>query len=218
MRILTTVFCALLCQMAIGQPAPASDQRVDDSVSIPPRAAPTDYQSHTQAGSITIAAEFTGHSIALPQAVLSTEDYVVVEVGLFGAPGTNAKLSIEDFSLRINEKKAPSPAQPFALVFRSLKDPEWEPPGGSEKKSKGGGISSGGNGQSDPPPTPAKMPIELRRVMQQRVQKASLREGDRALPEAGLLFFQYGGQTKGIHAIELIYTGPAGKATLALQP
>jgi hypothetical protein len=44
-----------------------------------------------------------------------------------------------------------------------------------------------------------------------------LPEGDRALPAAGLIFFQYGGREKSIRSIELIYTGPAGKATVALQ-
>jgi hypothetical protein len=45
-----------------------------------------------------------------------------------------------------------------------------------------------------------------------------LLEGDRALPQAGLLFFQYRGNAKSIHSVELTYTGLAGKATLALQP
>jgi hypothetical protein len=62
------------------------------------------------------------------------------------------------------------------------------------------------------------MPMELQRAMQQHVQKASLPEGDRALPQAGLIFFQYRGKTEKIHSLELTYAGPAGKVTLALQP
>jgi hypothetical protein len=54
--------------------------------------------------------------------------------------------------------------------------------------------------------------------MAQHVQKAALPEGDRTLPQAGVIFFQYRGKTKGIHSIELIYAGPAGNATLTLQP
>jgi hypothetical protein len=34
---------------------------------------------------------------------------------------------------------------------------------------------------------------------------------------AGLIYFSYGGNTKGIHSIELIYSGAAGKASLTLQ-
>jgi hypothetical protein len=47
--------------------------------------------------------------------------------------------------------------------------------------------------------------------------KAALLEGDRALPQAGLLFFQYRGKRESIKSVELIYQGPAGNATLTLQ-
>ena len=62
------------------------------------------------------------------------------------------------------------------------------------------------------------MPMELRRAMEQRVQKATMLEGDRALPQAGLLFFEYRGKTQGIRSLELIYNGSAGNASVALQP
>jgi hypothetical protein len=54
--------------------------------------------------------------------------------------------------------------------------------------------------------------------MEVRVEKAALPEGDRALPEAGLIFFQYRGKENGINSVELIYTGPAGKAIVPLHP
>jgi len=54
--------------------------------------------------------------------------------------------------------------------------------------------------------------------MQQQVQKAALPEGDRPCPRPGLLFFEHRGETKKIKSLELIYSGPAGKATLSLQP
>ncbi len=53
--------------------------------------------------------------------------------------------------------------------------------------------------------------------MAKNVQKAVMPEGDRALPQAGLIFFQYRGKEKGINSMELIYSGPAGKVTLNLQ-
>jgi hypothetical protein len=67
------------------------------------------------------------------------------------------------------------------------------------------------------PPFPPKIPIEVQRAMAQRVQKAVLPEGDRALPVAGLIFFPYTGKTQKIRLIELIYTGPAGKTILTLD-
>ncbi len=62
------------------------------------------------------------------------------------------------------------------------------------------------------------MPPELVHAMTQHVLKTALPEGDRALPQGGLLFFEYRGKEKGIHSVELIYKGPGGAATLALHP
>ncbi len=212
----TGVWTIALCLCAQGQTAPGKEAPVNESKGIPPRTAPTEYQAHAQAGAVTIAAEFTGHAIATSQGPLTTEDYVVVETAFFGAEGARDKLSIDDFTLRVNGKKALQ-GQPYGVVLGNLKDPEWEPPA-EAKKSKTSMGGGGGQGESNEPPTPPKMPFPVRRAMEQRVQKAALPEGDRALPVAGLIFFQYRGKTQGIKSLELIYNGPAGKATLTLQP
>ena len=60
------------------------------------------------------------------------------------------------------------------------------------------------------------MPLSVRRAMNQRVQKAALREGERTLPQAGLLFFPHHGSVK--DSVELIYSGSAGKAVVTLHP
>jgi hypothetical protein len=213
------VLTAVLCQGARGQDAQSKDAQTREAKGLPSRAAPADYQTHAQAGALTIAAEFTGHSITSPQSVLATEDYVVVEVGFFGPPEARLVLSYEDFSLRINGKKTPLPARPYASVFKSLKDPEWEPPIPVESKSKTS-LGTGGAGQNDPGSTPpvVHVPIEVERGWELRVQKATLPEGERVIPVAGLIFFQYHGKTDNIDSIDLIYTGPAGKVTLKLHP
>jgi hypothetical protein len=205
----------LYCQTAATKAAPGSD-----SQGLPPRAGPTDYQAHGKAGPVTIAAEFSGHFVPTKEATYTTEDYVVVETGLFGEPEARLTLSPGDFSLRINGKKMASPAQSYVLVMSSLKDPEWSPPGSSSSPSKSKtSVNGGGGGQGDSaPPAPVHMPPELQHRMNVRVQKASLAEGDRPLPQAGLLFFSYRGQTKGIRSVELLYKGPAGEATIALHP
>jgi hypothetical protein len=226
--IRTAVCAAAFCLCAQAQdppasPAPSSPAQTNpapanQSKGMPPRATPAEYQTQAQAGTVTIAAEFKGHSVPTMQGPLSTEDYVVVETALFGPAEARTKLSADDFSLRINGKKTALPSLPYGLVVGSVKDPEWEPPVPVEKKSKNG-LSTGGKGdQGDSTPAPVKVPIEVQRAMAQRVQKAALPEGDRALPQAGLLFFQYRGGSKGIHSVELIYAGPAGKVTLPLQP
>lgn len=212
------VFAASLCLYS--QTTPSKDTHPEIQ-GIPPRATPGDYQQHTQAGTMTIAAEFIGHFVPTSQGTLTTEDYVMVEVGLFGEPAARMHLSPEDFSLRINGKKNVLQSVPYGMVTGSLKDPDYEPPGGNPSSSSKSKTSLGGGGaQGEPnlPPPPVHIPIEVQRSMAQRTQKAALAEGDRALPQAGLLFFPYHGKGKDIHAVELMYKGAAGQATMALQP
>jgi hypothetical protein len=210
---MSSYFLVLISAAALSQ-APVGDAKGGA------RATPGDYQTHAQMGKITLAADFGAHSVATPDAVYSTEDYVVVDAGFFGPPGTHLILNWQDFSLRINGKKTAIPAENVVVVYKDLKDPEWEDSVAVEAKSSsktsiGGGGSSGPD-SSLPPPKP-KMPIALERKMEQRAEKAALPEGDRPLPEGGLLFFPYHGRTKDIRSIQLIYAGPAGKTTLALH-
>ena len=196
---------------------PSKDAPANELKGMPPRVAPAEYQAHVQAGTVTVAAEFLGHSVPTLEGTYNAEDYVVVEAGLFGPPEARTKLTTGDFSLRINGKKVAQLSQPYELVFHSLKDPEWEP---SSKDTKSKTSLNTGGGPNDPgsAPAPVHMPIELRRAMEQHVQRVSMLEGDRALPQAGLLFFEYRGKTQNIRSLELIYNGAGGSATLALHP
>ncbi len=217
------LFTAFLCiapfaTQVIAQPqADQTDAKeareVRESTGLPPRATPTDYQAQGKAGKITIGAEFAGHSVPMADGPLTTEDFVVVEVGLFGAAGSSAQLSPDNFSLRINGKK-PQPGLSPLMVLKSLKDPSWIPPDTGADKSSKTSFGGGGGGGNDPPPAPPKMPVKMQLANEKRTQKAALPEGDRPLPQAGLLFFQYGGKVK---SAELIYNGPAGKVSIPLQ-
>lgn len=213
----TAVFILCTGVSIQAQPAPAKDAQ-SETKGIPPRASAADYQTRAQAGAVTIAAEFTGHALPTAEGPLTTEDYIGVEAALFGPDGAHLTISASDFSLRLNGKKM-VPSQPYGVIVSSLRDPEWVPPEAPSKKSKGSiGGGGGGQGESNEPPAPVKIPVPLQRAMAQRVQKASLPEGDRPLPQAGLLFFQHRGKTENLQTVELVYDGPAGKAILRLQP
>jgi hypothetical protein len=190
----------------------------NESKGMPPRASPADYQVQRQAGSVTIAADFAGHSVTTPDAVYASEDYIVAEVAFFGPPEARLKLSIGDFSLKLKDHKVPLASQPFGYLTRSLKDPEWQPPEEETEKKSKTGINTGGGGGDTGTPPPPKMPLPLRRAMEQKVLKSVLPEGDRALPVAGLIFFQYRGKPQNLKEMELVYSGPAGTITLPLQP
>jgi hypothetical protein len=210
----------LLTALSISAQQSPPDKEAQPQVqaqSIPPRTAPSDYQSKAQAGKFTIAAEFTAHSIPTSLGPLTSEDFVAVEVAIYGPAGAKLTLSEEHFSLRINGAKKPSPAARYETTYQSLKDPEWIAPEPVEKKSKTGIGTGGGEGGDSTPPSPPPIPFPVRRAMQQRVQKAALAEGDRLLPQAGILFFQNRKETKKIQSVELYYEGPAGKTKLKLQ-
>ncbi len=154
---------------------------------------------------------------------LTTEENICVEVAIFGPAGAHLTVSFSDFSLRINGKKSPLAAEQFATVFTNLRDPTYDAPdlkAAKENKSSGLNAGGGGGGQNDlgATPPPIHIPPEMERAMQLQVQNAALPEGERTLPVAGLIFFKYGGQPKGIHSVELLYSGAAGKATITLQP
>jgi len=210
---------AALGFIAFGQEPPKQPKPIEGK-GLPPRLSATDYQAHAKAGDFTIAAEFPGHSVPVEEGnPLTTEDYITVEAAVFGPPGAHIALSHEEFSLRINGKKNTLASQPFELVFKSLKDPDWEPPPSADKGKSKTSIGGGGGG-NDPGSTPAvvHIPIEIRHAMELKVRRAALLSGDRPLPQAGLLFFSYRGKPTSITSLELIYEGPAGKATLNLQP
>lgn len=199
-----------------GQTLQTAGGTINAPQGLPPRAAPSDYPAQAKLGPITVAAEFAGHGIPTAEGPLSTDSYIVVEVAFFGPAGTRLPISFNDFSLRINGKKNPTPGEPYERVGPSAKDPEWTPP---EKPEKGGGGGIlGGVGGSDTSKEPPRPPAELRRAWAQRVKKAALADGERPLPQDGLVYFSYGGSLNSIRSLELIYAGAAGKATLALQP
>ncbi len=188
---------------------------------LPARATAADYQAQAKVGNVTIGAEFTGHGIPNAQQPLNSEEYVAVEVGLFGAADARLVIGATDFSLRINGKKELLPSQPWGLVAKGVKDLEWISPDAvpGESKSKGSvnGGGGGGQGASNLPPTPPKVPIDVLRGWQLAVRNAALAQGDRALPQAGLIYFPYRGKVANVRSLELIYEGAAGTATLTLQ-
>ncbi|HEY1238935.1 MAG TPA: hypothetical protein VGF16_00200 [Bryobacteraceae bacterium] len=209
---------AAVCLCAQTPTAQSVGGTINEPQGLPARTSPSDYPAQAKLGAVTLAAEFAGHGIPTPDGPLSTDSYIVVEVAVFGPPGTRLPVSFNDFSLRISGKKNATPSEPYERVGTSAKDPEWTPP---EKPEKGGGgllTGGGGGGGNDTSKEPPRPPAELRRAWAQRVRKAALADGDRPLPQDGLLYFSYGGNVKNIRSLELIYAGPAGKATLKLEP
>lgn len=211
-RIVSTLAMAQFLSAQPSEPAKAQP-------GLPARATPTDYQIQAKVGHTAIGAEFTGHGIPNAQQPLNSEDYVAVEVGLFGPADARLTIGPTDFSLRINGKKDLLASQPWGLVAKGVKDLEWVSPDAvpGEAKSKGSVNGGGGQGGSTLPPPPPKVPIDVLRGWQLAVKNAALAQGDRALPQAGLIYFPYRGKVASIRSLELVYEGPAGTASFTLQ-
>ena len=188
---------------------------------LPPHVTPLEYGSRAKVGDYVIGADFHGHAVPTTISALNNEDFVSVEVGLYGPKGAKLQISMSDFTLHIGKKRLNS--VPYGMLLTNIKDPEYEAPEAIEakkaKKEGGGGTSIGtGGGQAHDPPPIIHIPLEKQRAMAQQVQRASVPLGERELPVAGLIFFPYRGKTQNIDSIELIYNGPAGKLTLDLRP
>src|SRR6185312_148607 len=133
--------CALLAVCLNAQTPPPVPRAAKG---VPPRVSANEYVAHAQVGAVTIGAEFYEHSVPTPDTLLTTEDFVSAEVGFFGAPNSHVVISASDFSLRINGKKTPLPAEGFAALTRNLRDPSYNPPELQKaKENKSNGINTG---------------------------------------------------------------------------
>ena len=78
------LLAAGIASSALGQDTPPVEPQTE-ARGLPARAAPSDYQAQAKAKTVTIAAEFKGHSVPTMEGPLTTDDYVVVEAGIYGA-------------------------------------------------------------------------------------------------------------------------------------
>ena len=214
---------AVLCLYSQENPtAPVKEK--ETAQGLPPHVTPLEYGSKAKIGNggYVIGADFHGHAGPTTLSALNNDDYVSVEIGLYGPVGAKLQIAISDFTLHIGKKHLQS--VPYGMLLPNIKDPDYDAPDAIEarkaKKEGGGGTSIGGGGGQQNTNTPPiiHIPLEKQRAMAQQVQRASVPLGERALPVAGLIFFPYRGKTQNIDSIELIYNGPAGKVTLDLRP
>jgi hypothetical protein len=197
-----------------------------------PKQTESEYPVRAPVGSLTLAAEYLVHAIPAPEGGYFTNDYLVVEVAFFGPRLARVKMSADQFTLRINGQKTPLMTQAPGMVGASLKYPDWEQR--PTLTATAGPIILGrpdpverfpGDPNARRGPAPPRVPEsenpsgqtkEPPMPMEERIQRAALPEGEHAAPAGGLLFFPFKGKTKRIRALELLYNGPAGKASLKL--
>jgi len=207
----------LACIFGVAMIAHASDPGV------PPRAASTDYPVHGQAGTATIAA-----AIVPPNQVSKmfspdiNKDYIVVEVAIYPENGVPFDARSADFSLRVGQRigradtpldvapwpdrRVPAIHSPVdvtaevGVAHESDNDPVYGRSHGTATYT-GVAVSSPGHDNLPPPPDPRVDP----RVVQDKVQRMALPEGDTKVAIAGYLYFPQYAKRKKSDEIELRY-------------
>jgi hypothetical protein len=206
---------------------------------LPPRASPLDYPAHAALDkNFTLAAENLLHTLPTANGSLVANDYLVIEAAAFGPVKERIDLAAGNFTLVITMGKNTSTvhADSSGSVAASIKFSDWtQRPGASLSGGVGdtgatiGTQTPAGHFPGDPsvrPPYPSPVPpqenpagIEREPAVpiDERIQRASLPEGNSVAPVAGLLFFPFRGKTKSIKSLELVYDGPAGHVKLKLD-
>lgn len=203
-----------------------------------PREKITDYPVHAELQQgFTIGADYLVHTVpsatAKPSDGMVANDYLVIEVGVFGPrAGTADLLARGVFELLINGKMTIT-SDPPAAVASSIKFDDRaqrakiQMAGSAGPVGAGTATNRGPRFPGDPTgghPIPVdgpeiSAPIHKNEPMSvdDRVKLASLPEAASTTPFAGLIFFPFAGKTKSIKTLELIYEGPEGKVTLKLE-
>lgn len=182
----------------------------------------------------SIGADFLGKYLPIAGGAVYSDEYVFVEVALFGPAGATPKIEWSQFKLKVNgDTLAAQPpgmvtlegdfpemvARPQVILNGGNENGEIEV-GGTERKPRFPGDDSAHTPKPVPrastdasdgqvarkPPDPATA-----------VQSSVLPEGIRTLPVSGYLCFVFEGKLKKIKHAELEYAGPLGKASLVLR-
>lgn len=221
-----------LCALLLAAPLLAADLK-------PPRTEPSHFPVQATAGSLTIAAEYLVRGLPAGRQVFFVRDFLVVEVALFTAKGTEASVKSGAFSLRLNNERIPlQPASPGA-VAASFKYDDWtQRPtveatagvgdagvliGRPQRSERFPGDPSVGQRRLPNPPRVETQPDRsgIERVPGEKPEEAAvalaLPEETITAPARGYLYFPYSGKTKSIKKAVLLFQGAHGEVTLNLK-
>jgi hypothetical protein len=207
----------LACIFGVAMIAHASDPGV------PPRAASTDYPVHGPAESATIAAAIVpANQVSKMFSSGISKDYIVVEVAIYPENGVPFDAHLADFSLRVGQRigradipldvapwpdrRAPGIHSPVdvttevGVAHENENDPVYGRQHSTETYT-GVAVSAPGHDNLPPPPDPRVDP----RIVQDKVQRMALAEGDTKVAIAGYLYFPQYAKRKKSDEVELRY-------------
>jgi hypothetical protein len=199
-----------------------------------PLPAVTDYTINGTAGTLSVGAEYLAHSLSGSGATFVSDDYLVVEVGIYPPRSGSYSVQAGNFTLRINGKTTLL-AQAPGKVAASFKYDSWgQRPAFVGTAGVGGGEVIVGRprqqarfpGDSrDPYSRPATLPrvptaaanVEKKAVLPEQVAvDCALEEGPATAARRGYLYFPWKGKLKALRTVELLYVSADGALTLKL--
>jgi hypothetical protein len=192
-----------------------------------------DYPVRAKLEKLSIGAEYMVHSFSSGRQMFIAKDYLVVEVALYPAKGENLLVDAGQFSLRVNGRKQALSPQAPEMVANALRFPDVNNSSGLHPTAQLGPIILGQpqpterfpgdpNGRTGvpPPPMPDDNPSGLDKEPPVRAEdlaiETALPEGEHHGPTSGFLYFPYRGNIHHIRSLELLFSSPAGSASLPL--
>jgi hypothetical protein len=190
---------------------------------VPPRGASTDYPVHGSADATTIAAAIVPASqVSKMFSPEISKQYVVVEVAIYPGGGVPFDVESADFALRVGQRigradrpvdVAPWPERrgpsETGVIYQRSSDPVY----GRQQSVgtyTGVEVSSPGQPNGPPPPDPRGDP----RVINDKVRRVALPEGDTKAVIAGYLYFPQYAKLRKSDEIELKYAKDDVKVNL----
>ncbi len=188
-----------------------------------PRAKASEYPVHGTVGDLELGAEYFLHSIPSARGMLFAQDYLVVEVAIFGPSKLPFSTGPGRFHLRVNNGKMLLATDSATFVIASMKHEDWN----GERPHFEVGAGMGDTGVTIGRPTsggrlPDSSDSRNRKTagpqfFEEWLPQAELIDIQKKLPVSGMLFFPYTGKVKAIKKLELLYEGPEGSAALLLD-
>lgn len=186
-----------------------------------PRAKPTDYPAHAESDRVAIGAEYLMHSFSNGSQTYFLPGYLVVDAAVF--PKSPLVINEGNFKLRVNGGALLASQAPNMVAY-SLESSGFT--NGSGMGSRGPVIGQSpndpgypGDGRTTAPVPQAPNPSEPTTRPDKAGDVAihdALPEGEFHSAQAGYLYFPFGGKTKKIKSLDLVYEGPAGELVVKL--
>ena len=191
------------------------------------------YYAHAGlAGGLAIGADFLGRYLPVQGMAIYSDEFVFVEVAVFGPSAKKVVFRDDQFALELNGARLLPQAPGMVTMENNFAEMRTEDQisldDGTHKIQLGGAQQTPRFPGDDPAHTPQQLPRvdtngsdgqvkKEQRDPNELVRQVQFASGERVLPQAGFFFYRWQGKVKKIKKLALRYEGGAGAASLRLR-